>query len=56
MEPSSFSTICTKGCKQEIVGLLLSLSIHHPYSKIYIFSDTEIKNYIDNKDTRDFEI
>jgi len=48
MEPSSFSTICTKGCKQEIVGLLLSLSIHHPYSKIYIFVDEEVKNYIDN--------
>jgi len=48
MEPSSFCTICTQNCKQEIVGLLLSLSIHHPHSKIYIFSDTEIKNYIDN--------
>ena len=48
MEPSCFCTICTQNCKQEIVGLLLSLSIHHPHSKIYIFSDTEIKNYIDN--------
>ncbi len=48
MEPSSFCTICTQNCKQEIVGLLLSLSIHHPYSKIYIFSDSEVKNYIDN--------
>lgn len=48
MEPSSFSTICTKGCKDEMVGLLLSLSIHHPYSKIYIFVDQEVKNCIDN--------
>ena len=48
MEPSCFSAICTKGCKQEITGLLLSLSIHHPYSKIYIFVDEEIKTHIYN--------
>lgn len=48
MEPSSFCTICTKNCKQELIGLLLSLSIHHPNSKMYIFLDNDIKKCIDN--------
>ena len=42
--PSSFSTICTNDCKQELIGLLLSLNIHHPNSNIYIMCDTETKN------------
>jgi hypothetical protein len=47
MFPSSFSTICTKKCKQELVGFLLSLSIHHPNSNVYIICDTYTKQYID---------
>jgi hypothetical protein len=47
MFPSSFSTICTKKCKQELVGLLLSLSLHHSNSDVYIICDTDTKKYID---------
>ena len=46
--PSSFATICTKDCKQELVGLLLSLSIHHPDSKVYIMCDSETKRNYDS--------
>ena len=44
--PSSFSTICTFPCVQELVGLILSLNIHHPNTTLYIISDTPTKNYI----------
>jgi hypothetical protein len=47
MFPSSFSTICTKKCKQELVGFLLSLSLHHPNSNVYIICDTDTKKYLD---------
>ena len=46
MEPSSFCTICTKNCKQELIGLLLSLSIHHKSSTIYVLTDTYTMNSI----------
>ena len=46
-EPSSFSTICTKNCKQELIGFLLSLSLHHPNANTYVICDTETKKYID---------
>tara|TARA_Y100000780_G_C13691283_1_gene419655 strand:- start:1795 stop:3426 length:1632 start_codon:yes stop_codon:yes gene_type:complete len=45
--PSSFCTICTKSCKQELIGFLLSLSLHHPNSNTYIVCDTETKEYIE---------
>lgn len=45
--PSSFSTLCTKQCKQELIGFLLSLSLHHPSAKTYIICDTETKTYIE---------
>lgn len=45
--PSSFCTINTKSCKQELLGLLLSLSLHHPNSNMYILCDTESKKYIE---------
>ncbi len=47
-EPSSFSTICTKNCKQELVLWMLTLSIHHPNSKVYVICDLESKKAIDN--------
>ena len=47
-KPSSFSTICTKNCKQELIGLLLSLSIHHPNSNIYVMCDSETKQNYEN--------
>lgn len=48
MIPDSFCTICTSQCKQELVGFLLSLSIHHPNSKVYVMCDSETKKNIDN--------
>ena len=36
VKPSSFCTICTNKCKQELAGFLLSLSLHHPNEKVYI--------------------
>lgn len=45
-EPSSFCTICTYPCKQELIGFLLSLSLHHKNSKVYIICDTKTKEYI----------
>ena len=44
---SSFSTICTKNCKQELIGFLLSLSIHHKDANVYIMCDTETKENYD---------
>lgn len=46
--PSSFSTLCTKQCKQELIGFLLSLSLYHPNATTYVICDTETKQYIDN--------
>lgn len=39
--PESFCTICTENCKQELIGFLLSLSIHHMNAKVYIICDSE---------------
>ena len=39
MKPSSFCTIATNECAQELIGLLLTLSIHHEHATIYISSD-----------------
>jgi hypothetical protein len=47
-EPASFSTICTNSCRQELIGFLLSLSLHHPGAKTYVICDTETRNYIMN--------
>jgi len=44
--PSSFCTICTDACKQELVGFLLSLSLHHPDSTVYIICDSGTKQEI----------
>ena len=45
--PKSFSTICTQSCKQELIGFLLSLSIHHRNAKVYVICDTATKHYIE---------
>ena len=47
MKPSSFCTICTFPCHNELIGLLLSLSIHHPNEKIYCSTDIKTKEAID---------
>ena len=41
VKPSSFCTVCTKNCVDELVGFLLSLSIHHKNEKVYVMCDTE---------------
>lgn len=46
--PTSFCTICTNACGRELVGFLLSLSLHHRDAKVYINTDTETKEYIEN--------
>ena len=46
--PSSFSTICTSNCSQELVGFLLSLSLHHPNAKTFVICDCKTKEKIDN--------
>ncbi len=45
--PSSFCTICTRKCTYELVGMLLSLSIHHNNAKVFIICDTYTKNCIE---------
>lgn len=47
MSPASFCTMCTNSCKQELVGFLLTLSIHHPYTIVFIVSDSLTKQYIE---------
>ena len=48
MKPSSFCTMCTSTCKQELIGFLLSLSIHHRDEKVYVICDTLTKETIEN--------
>jgi hypothetical protein len=47
IEPSSFSTLCTEQCKQELIGFLLSLSIHHRNARVYVICDNKTKQYIE---------
>ncbi len=47
MKPASFCTICTHTCYQELIGLLLSLSLHHPGETIYCMVDTKTKEEIE---------
>lgn len=47
VKPSSFSTLCTSNCANELVGLLLSLSIFHSGAIVYIICDTKTKQIID---------
>jgi hypothetical protein len=46
--PSSFCSICTNQCKEELLLLLLTLSIHHENSRIYIMCDEETRTVINN--------
>ena len=45
-EPSSFCTMCTYVCGQELVGFLLSLSLHHRGARVYIICDSQTKEKI----------
>lgn len=46
MRPSSFSTIATQSTAYELVGLLLSIGVHHPNIPVYIMCDQITKNEI----------
>ena len=46
MKPSSFCTVATKACQHELVGLLLSIAVHHPKSKVYVLCDTSTEVFI----------
>ena len=46
--PSSFCTICTKNCRQELILWVLTLSIHHNGANVYIMCDKESREEIDN--------
>jgi hypothetical protein len=48
MIPSSFCTICTSTCVNELKGFLMSLSLFHSNEKIYILCDTITKQTIDD--------
>ena len=47
-QPDSFCFISTYNCSHELIGMLLSLSIHHNNSKVYGLVDTETENLIKN--------
>ena len=46
-EPSAFCTICTHTCYFELIGLLLSLSVHHPGAKMYCMVDSKTKEEVE---------
>lgn len=46
--PDSFCTICTNNASHEFIGLLYSLSIHHPNSTIYCLIDNITENILKN--------
>jgi len=46
-EPSSFCTIATYTCYFEFIGLVYSLSIHHPNAKLYCFLDSKTKEVLE---------
>jgi len=46
--PNSFCFISTYNCSNELIGMLLSLSIHHNNSKVYGLIDTETHDLLNN--------
>jgi hypothetical protein len=46
--PSSFCTMCTHTCCFEFIGLVYSLSLHHPGAKFYCMLDSKTKEELDN--------
>ena len=46
MRPSSFCTIATNNTSYELIGLLLSIGVHHPKAKVYVMCDQLTKNEI----------
>ena len=48
--PSSFCFICTQSSAHELMGMLLSLSLHHPGARVYGFTDTRTQRRIQDED------
>jgi len=46
VKPSSFCTMCTHTCHHELIGLMYSLSLHHPEAKFYCMLDTKTNEEI----------
>jgi hypothetical protein len=46
--PNSFCCISTNKCKDELIGMLLSLSLHHPNAKVICMIDTETNDALNN--------
>lgn len=44
--PDSFCSVCTKGCVDELVAYLISLSIHHRNAHFYLLCDNETKYHV----------
>ncbi len=47
-EPSSFCTLGSYPVHKEMIGLLVSISIHHPGAKVFCISDSKTKKYINS--------
>ena len=47
VKPSSFATLCTYDCMQELMGFLFSLSIHHRNEIVYVICDSKTKDKYD---------
>ena len=47
-QPDSFCFICTNSSFNELQGMLMSLSLYHPYVPVYGLVDTKTKNSIDS--------
>lgn len=45
--PSAFSAICTHHMKDSLLGLLFSLSVHHPMAPVYLFLDTTTNSRVE---------
>ena len=45
--PASFCSLATENCKDELLGLLLSLAIHHPLAYIVCLADDTTRTYIE---------
>lgn len=50
-QPESFCTLATENCKDELLGLLLSLAIHHSSASIICLVDDATRTYIENCST-----
>lgn len=48
-EPSSFCFVCTDGCYDELVGMLLSLSMHHPGAAVFGLVDSFVRDELQDE-------